>query len=236
MCHAFPLAKPLNPRRNSHVCVRAHQGALLAAAHEPPGPSKSASVHTTPLLPPRYVQKKLADQSTHRLHADLADPPALGISFVWADNTPPIPCTCTNAVGHDLSSQVLQLLCAGRRQRRHSSELLVQPMVQLTLIARVSDGLPLAEGLDGSAKDGEIDAYKAQAKASRAAGLRRAPCAAHCCLLSRGNLQRNPGPDPCGTAVPPARMHRACSRSFRSSPTARPRACRWSRASTRSTT
>ncbi|GIL73937.1 hypothetical protein Vretimale_5117 [Volvox reticuliferus] len=36
-------------------------------------------------------------------------------------------------------------------------------MVRLTLIARVQDGLPLAEGLD-SEKDGEIDAYKSQAK------------------------------------------------------------------------
>lgn len=38
-------------------------------------------------------------------------------------------------------------------------------MVRLTLIARVSDGLPLAEGLD-SDKDGEIDQYKTQAKVS----------------------------------------------------------------------
>ncbi|GBF94460.1 hypothetical protein Rsub_06994 [Raphidocelis subcapitata] len=37
-------------------------------------------------------------------------------------------------------------------------------MVRLTLIARASDGLPLAEGLD-SDKDPEIDAYKQQAKA-----------------------------------------------------------------------
>ncbi|GLC45562.1 SNAP receptor [Pleodorina starrii] len=36
-------------------------------------------------------------------------------------------------------------------------------MVRLTLIARVQDGLPLAEGLD-SEKDAEIDAYKSQAK------------------------------------------------------------------------
>ncbi|KAG2483484.1 hypothetical protein HYH03_017666 [Edaphochlamys debaryana] len=36
-------------------------------------------------------------------------------------------------------------------------------MVRLTLIARVHDGLPLAEGLD-SEKDAEIDAYKSQAK------------------------------------------------------------------------
>ena len=34
-------------------------------------------------------------------------------------------------------------------------------MVKLTLIARVADGLPLAEGLDGSP---ELDFYKAQAK------------------------------------------------------------------------
>ncbi len=36
-------------------------------------------------------------------------------------------------------------------------------MVRLTLIARVSDGLPLAEGLDTD-KDPDIDQYKAQAK------------------------------------------------------------------------
>lgn len=36
-------------------------------------------------------------------------------------------------------------------------------MVKLTLIARIADGLPLAEGLD-SDKDVEIDQYKAQAK------------------------------------------------------------------------
>jgi hypothetical protein len=42
-------------------------------------------------------------------------------------------------------------------------------MVRLTLIARASDGLPLAEGLD-SDKDPEIDAYKQQAKVGRGAG------------------------------------------------------------------
>jgi hypothetical protein len=36
-------------------------------------------------------------------------------------------------------------------------------MVRLTLIARLADGLPLAEGLD-SDKDAEIDQYKLQAK------------------------------------------------------------------------
>ena len=36
-------------------------------------------------------------------------------------------------------------------------------MVRLTLIARIQDGLPLAEGLD-SEKDTDIDQYKAQAK------------------------------------------------------------------------
>eukprot|EP00877_Chromochloris_zofingiensis_P003142 jgi/Chrzof1/12829/Cz07g08290.t1 len=36
-------------------------------------------------------------------------------------------------------------------------------MVRLTLIARLADGLPLAEGLD-SDKDPEIDQYKTQAK------------------------------------------------------------------------
>ncbi len=39
-------------------------------------------------------------------------------------------------------------------------------MVRLTLIARLTDGLPLAEGLD-SEKDNEIDAYKGQAKVSK---------------------------------------------------------------------
>lgn len=38
-------------------------------------------------------------------------------------------------------------------------------MVRFTLISRVHDCLPLAEGLD-SEKDGEIDQYKAQAKVS----------------------------------------------------------------------
>ena len=37
-------------------------------------------------------------------------------------------------------------------------------MVRLTLIARVRDGLPLAEGLDGE-KDRDLDSYKHQAKA-----------------------------------------------------------------------
>lgn len=36
-------------------------------------------------------------------------------------------------------------------------------MVKLTLIARVTDGLPLAEGLD-TEKDPELDEYKHQAK------------------------------------------------------------------------
>ena len=38
-------------------------------------------------------------------------------------------------------------------------------MVKLTLIARVSDGLPLAEGLD-SDKDHELANFKQQAKVS----------------------------------------------------------------------
>ena len=38
-------------------------------------------------------------------------------------------------------------------------------MVKLTLIARVSDGLPLAEGLD-SDKEQSLESYKQQAKAS----------------------------------------------------------------------
>ena len=36
-------------------------------------------------------------------------------------------------------------------------------MVRLTLIARVHDGLPLAEGLDGD-KDRDLETYKHQAK------------------------------------------------------------------------
>lgn len=36
-------------------------------------------------------------------------------------------------------------------------------MVRLTLIARVADGLPLAEGLDID-KEQNLDVYKAQAK------------------------------------------------------------------------
>jgi hypothetical protein len=44
-------------------------------------------------------------------------------------------------------------------------------MVRLTLIARISDGLPLAEGLD-SEKDGEIDGYKSQAKVCQGAATR----------------------------------------------------------------
>ena len=39
-------------------------------------------------------------------------------------------------------------------------------MVRLTLIARIVDGLPLAEGLDAD-KDSDIDAYKSQAKVGR---------------------------------------------------------------------
>ena len=37
-------------------------------------------------------------------------------------------------------------------------------MVKLTLIARVADGLPLAEGLE-TEKNADLDAYKQQAKA-----------------------------------------------------------------------
>lgn len=49
-------------------------------------------------------------------------------------------------------------------------------MVRLTLIARASDGLPLAEGLE-SDKDPEIDAYKQQAKAlfKRVSGTHQPP-------------------------------------------------------------
>lgn len=41
-------------------------------------------------------------------------------------------------------------------------------MVRLTLIARVHDGLPLAEGLDGE-KDRDLDNYKLQAKVGASA-------------------------------------------------------------------
>lgn len=41
-------------------------------------------------------------------------------------------------------------------------------MVKLTLIARVADGLPLAEGLDTD-KSHELDQFKQQAKVSRRA-------------------------------------------------------------------
>jgi vesicle transport protein SEC22 len=49
-------------------------------------------------------------------------------------------------------------------------------MVRLTLIARASDGLPLAAGLD-SDNDPEVDAYKQQAKAllKRVAGPHQPP-------------------------------------------------------------
>ena len=40
-------------------------------------------------------------------------------------------------------------------------------MVKLTLIARVADGLPLAEGLE-TEKNTDLDAYKQQAKARAA--------------------------------------------------------------------
>lgn len=43
-------------------------------------------------------------------------------------------------------------------------------MVRLTLIARLVDGLPLAEGLDTD-KDLEIDSYKGQAKVGPSADL-----------------------------------------------------------------
>ena len=42
----------------------------------------------------------------------------------------------------------------------------IAQMVRLTLIARVRDGLPLAEGLD-SDKDHDLDKYKQQAKVRR---------------------------------------------------------------------
>ena len=43
-------------------------------------------------------------------------------------------------------------------------------MVKLTLIARVADGLPLAEGLE-TEKNADLDAYKQQAKARAVALL-----------------------------------------------------------------
>ncbi len=53
-------------------------------------------------------------------------------------------------------------------------------MVKLTLIARVSDGLPLAEGLDGD-KDHELAAFKQQAKVWR-----------HIATISRHPLRSTP--------------------------------------------
>ncbi len=53
------------------------------------------------------------------------------------------------------------LLCAPRGARRRRA------MVKLTLIARVADGLPLAEGLE-TEKNADLDAYKQQAKARSA--------------------------------------------------------------------
>ena len=52
-------------------------------------------------------------------------------------------------------------------------------MVRLTLIARVRDGLPLAEGLD-SDKDHDLDKYKQQAKVRRhgVPGAQGEPCVA----------------------------------------------------------
>ncbi len=43
-------------------------------------------------------------------------------------------------------------------------------MVRLTLIARVADGLPRAEGLD-SDKEHDLDVYKSQAKVATLAAL-----------------------------------------------------------------
>ena len=48
-------------------------------------------------------------------------------------------------------------------------------MVKLTLIARVADGLPLAEGLE-TEKNADLDAYKQQAKARAARYTDTATC------------------------------------------------------------
>ena len=57
-------------------------------------------------------------------------------------------------------------------------------MVRLTLIARVHDGLPLAEGLDGD-KDRDLETYKHQAKVCTAAEPRTSegPHALRLCVL-----------------------------------------------------
>ena len=54
-------------------------------------------------------------------------------------------------------------------------------MVRLTLIARVRDGLPLAEGLDAD-KEHEMYSYKSQAKVGRGG-----------CCLSAGSLLEQEG-------------------------------------------
>ena len=65
-------------------------------------------------------------------------------------------------------------------------------MVRLTLIARVTDGLPLAEGLE-SDKSSDVEQYKQQAKV-------RASCR-HCLLCSENHpLKETPaslGNRPC---------------------------------------
>ena len=48
-------------------------------------------------------------------------------------------------------------------------------MVKLTLISRVSDGLPLAEGLDAD-KSADLEQYKQQAKVRRALRARQPAC------------------------------------------------------------
>ena len=54
---------------------------------------------------------------------------------------------------------------ARRRRRRRRRRLAPAHMVKLTLLARVTDGLPLAEGLDNDSSGQTLDRYKSQAKA-----------------------------------------------------------------------
>ena len=54
-------------------------------------------------------------------------------------------------------------------------------MVRLTLISRVHDGLPLAEGLDNE-KDKELDTYKLQAKVPLSSSVHRHDGGADCSI------------------------------------------------------
>jgi hypothetical protein len=91
-------------------------------------------------------------------------------------------------------------------------------MVRLTLIARVTDGLPLAEGLDTD-KDPDIDAYKQQAKVRRLPGrtlaLGALSTAARMAPDPLGSF-RSAGSTPSCTPLPPRRRH--CSSGYRPHP------------------